>query len=60
MPTYRVYAIVTGAKFLGEVEADNPEQAKYKLANEAWVNLCHYCASEIDDPQITELQAEEV
>lgn len=60
MPRFRVYGIVSGTKFLGEVEANDAEAAKEQLADEAWVNICHHCSHEIDDPQIVELQAEEV
>lgn len=58
MIRYKVYAQVVGSKFIGEVEANSPEEACAKLESEAWVNLCHQCADEIDDPQVTELTAE--
>ena len=60
MPKYRAYGHVHGSKFIGEFEADNPEEAK-RLAEESdecWVNVCHQCAREVDDPVIDEIDVE--
>lgn len=60
MPKYRLYATVTGGKYLGEVEAENEEEAIRKgfEGEEAWVNVCHQCARQISDPEVTEITAE--
>tara|TARA_Y100000034_G_C6686603_1_gene302111 strand:+ start:224 stop:430 length:207 start_codon:yes stop_codon:yes gene_type:complete len=62
MPKYRISGLVTGGKYLGEVDADNEEQAEmrgWKLPD-AHVSVCHQCSSEIDDPEITQLFVEEI
>lgn len=55
---YNVYALITGSKFLGEYEADSPEEACAMAEPNADVSICHQCAKEIDDAQIDSLQAE--
>lgn len=57
MKKYNVYAIVTGSKYLGQVEADSPEEAEekgYGLPT-ASIGFCHQCDSECEDPTITEI-----
>ncbi len=57
---YRCYAAVTGGKYLGEVEADSPEEAEQK----AWaldtcsVQICHQCSGEIEDPEVQRIDVE--
>lgn len=63
MPKYRVYALYTASKFLGEFEANSKEEAvnKGEEKGDTWVSLCHQCSDEIevnDDPHTYE--AEEV
>lgn len=60
MPTYHIYGIVTGSKYLGEVEAENEEMAKEKAFEELDMHcsLCWHCAEEIEDPEITDISAE--
>ena len=56
MPIYRCTATVTGSKYLGEVNADSMEQAIERanaLAEDIGVSLCHHCAEECEDPEIT-------
>lgn len=65
MPKYRVYGVVIGSKLIGEYEAETPEQAKNMAADsdENYVSLCHQCAKEIDDAQVSDAhdyQVEEV
>ena len=60
MPKFRVYGVVTGGKFIGVYEGDTAEEAESKAWEDAHVSICHQCAEEIDDPEIHELQSEEV
>lgn len=56
---WNVYGYVQGSKYLGEIEADTKEEAEKKAGEiDTWISLCHQCASEIDDPQITEIEVE--
>lgn len=62
MGTYRLYAIYTGSKYLGEVEADSAEAAEEMgwEHKELHVGLCHHCAHKIDiNPDANEIQVEE-
>lgn len=60
MPKYRLYARVTGEKYLGEIEAENEEEAiqKGRESDETYVSVCHQCAKEISDPEVTDVTAE--
>ena len=62
MARFRVYGLVHGSKFLGEVEANSKEEAEEKgwKLDGTYVGLCHQCASQIDDAEIHTLQLEEV
>jgi len=62
MKKYRVYGVVTGSKYLGEVEAANAEEAEQKAFDELEIGcfLCHQCSSEAEDAEIHELNVEEV
>lgn len=62
MKKYRVYGVVTGSKYLGEVEAENAEEAEQKAFDELDIgcSLCHHCSSEAEDAEIHELNIEEV
>ena len=55
---YRAYGIVTGSKYLGEYEADSPEEAEEMALNKSNVFLCHQCADECEDPEIHEVTVE--
>lgn len=62
MPKYRVYAIYTASKCLGEFEAENQDKAEEmadKSGNEH-VSICHQCAHEFDLGECYEYQTEEV
>lgn len=58
MPRYNVYGVVTGTKFLGEFEADSPEDAIEMATDEASVSLCHQCDKEVDGAEIHKIEAE--
>ena len=60
MPRYAVYGLVTGTKFLGEFEAETMEKAIEMAGEDAFVNLCHHCASECDGAEIHEFKAERI
>ena len=60
MPKYRICGTVVGSKFIGEVTAASAKEAMDK-ANElpgVWVNLCPHCSKEIENPEVTEFDAE--
>jgi hypothetical protein len=53
MPRYRVVGKVAGSKYLGEFEADSPDEAIEKaLAENGMVCLCHQCSSECEDAEV--------
>lgn len=57
---YRVYAAVSGSKYLGEIEAENEEDAKDKALDldEASISLCHHCSHQCQDPMVVSVEAE--
>lgn len=61
MKKFHVYAVVTGSKYLGEVDAETKEEAIEKGENLKSVNIsiCHQCSSECENPEVTEITAEE-
>ena len=62
MPKYSLYGKVFASKYLGEVEAETKEEAiekGYEL-DSCFVSVCHQCAKEIEDPEIDEIEAEEI
>lgn len=60
MQKYRVYGAVTGGKYLGEFEANSPEEATQKAldSDAANVSLCHQCCDQCEDPEIHDAQAD--
>jgi hypothetical protein len=56
------YGVVTGGKYLGEFEAATEAEAveMAELSDAASPTLCHQCASECEDPQVSEVTATEV
>ena len=58
---YNVYAQVGGGKFIGTFEAKSKEDAikQASESNESHISLCHQCARECEDAEITEFIAEE-
>lgn len=53
MKKYTTYGIFTTSKYLGEVEAENEQQAK-EIAEETYgcklyVSLCCRCSEQVDD-----------
>lgn len=56
---FDVYGVVTGGKYLGQVEADSLEEAMDIVdsgkgpAQDA--SFCHQCAKECENPEITDL-----
>lgn len=61
---YRAYAVVSGSRYLGELEANSKEEAEEmvrdKHEGEA-INLCWQCSKEVDDLTVTEnIEIEEV
>jgi hypothetical protein len=59
---YYVYGLVSGSKYLGEVEADSEDEARDKAEHldTAHVSLCHQCADEVDNAEITDIEVEEI
>lgn len=65
MRTYHVYGIATVSKYLGDVQADTPEEAEEKANEELSENmsfsLCHQCNRQFGDtPCIDHIEVEEV
>jgi hypothetical protein len=56
MPKYRGYGMVEGSKYLGVVEAKDELEALKKFRKGASVTLCHACADECEDGEVTEIQ----
>lgn len=59
MAKYSVYGKVVATKFIGEFEAESKEEAIKMAEDEAYVSICHQCSSEVEDPEVDELFAEE-
>lgn len=59
---FRIYGIISASKYIGEVEANTKEEAEEK----AWSHenmgccVCHQCTSEVEDPEILEIELEEI
>ena len=62
MKKYRCYGIVTGIKYLGEVEASSKEEAEEKVSDldSAYISLCHQCRNQCEDAEISQIDVEEV
>ena len=62
MTKYKVYAIYTASKFIGEIEAENEDDARDKAADtgDDNVSLCHQCAGELDLGDCYEYQVDAV
>jgi len=60
MPKYRVHGTVTGGKYIGDVEAKDEKEAREKAwqLDGCYPNLCHQCASECEDAEVTDLHVE--
>lgn len=61
MKKWHIYGAVGATKYLGVVEAETKEDAEEKGMNlpEAYVSVCHHCSSEVGDPEIQSVTAEE-
>lgn len=60
MPKFRCFGTVAGSKYLGEVEAEDAEQAEqlaYDLAS-CYVKLCHQCKSEVEGAEVQSVVVE--
>lgn len=57
---YSVVGVVSGSKYLGTYTADSEEEALNMAAEDAHVSMCHQCDSECEDPEITDMVAEEI
>lgn len=61
MKKWRCHGIVSGSKYLGEVEAETEEEAIAKAEElDSYVGLCHQCSRECEDAEITDFQVDEV
>lgn len=62
MKKFRLYGVVTGSKYLGEVEAETSTEAIEQAGklDMVWASLCHQCSKECEDPMIHDITAEEV
>ena len=60
MPKYNVTGAVHASTYIGEYDANTPEEAIELAYNDAGVSLCHHCARKISEPEVCELIAEDV
>lgn len=60
MPRYSVTGAVHASTFIGEYDANTPEEAIELAYADAGVSLCHECARDVSDPEVCELTAEDV
>tara|TARA_E500000305_G_C4028231_1_gene243093 strand:+ start:698 stop:901 length:204 start_codon:yes stop_codon:yes gene_type:complete len=60
MPKWIIYAVVSGSKFLGEVEAATKEEAIQKAwgLDSCYASVCHQCSRQIEDAEVTDIHAE--
>lgn len=60
MAKYQVYGVISGSKYLGEVEASSEEEAEEKGCEleTCCVCLCHHCVRECQDAEIYKLEVE--
>lgn len=56
---YQVGGAVHASTFIGDIEADTPEEALEKAYQKAHVSVCHQCAEYIQDPEPCALWAED-
>ena len=51
---FDVYAPVTGGRYIGQFEAEDAEEAiaKAMAESDVDVDLCHQCATQIEEPEI--------
>lgn len=58
---FAVYGKVVGTKFLGLFEAESEEEVKNKVwaSDRTHISLCHHCADECEDPEVSEIIVEE-
>lgn len=60
---YQVFGKVTGSVYVGEFEANSPEEARElaEASDGASVSFCHYCSRKCEDPEveITSIVAED-
>lgn len=60
MPRYSVSGAVHGSTWIGEYDANTPEEAIELAYNDAGISLCHECARSVSDPEVCDLTAEDV
>lgn len=60
MPRYSVTGAVVGSTWIGEYDANTPEEAFEFARDDAGISLCHECARSVSDPEVCELTAEDV
>lgn len=60
MPKYRVNAVVVGGKYIGEFDAENPEEAEQLAWNsdQCDVSFCWQCTSDCEGAEIEKLCVE--
>lgn len=60
MARFYVHGAVRASKYIGEYEADTPEQACELAWADAYVSFCHQCSGEAENPEIEDLFASPV
>lgn len=59
MPRYHINAAIAGSKYIGDVDAENAEDAIFRgyEMKECFVSVCHQCSRQIEDPEVISLSA---
>jgi hypothetical protein len=62
MTKYRIHGGVCGGKYVGEFEADSPNDALRKADDEGLleVSVCFQCADEVGDPEMESFTIEDL
>jgi len=56
---WHAYAHVEGGQYVGEFMAETKEETEEMAAHKAGVSLCHQCARQVSDIEVTSITVEE-
>lgn len=57
---WRAWGSVAAGTYIGVVKAATEEEAKEKAFSAAHVSVCHQCSHSISDPEVIEVEVEEI
>lgn len=58
MPKFRAHICYSVSECVGEIEAENEEEAQEKAATMGEATICHHCASHLNDLIVDEVYLE--